>query len=64
MQRLFCPGKGLSAKAPEHTIAKVNKRGIGFAEQIRLVVPLARRTDHDVLRIAIAAHIASLSKID
>lgn len=59
IQRLLSKGKGLSTEAPEHVTAKFGKRGIGFAKPVCLIVPLARRTDHDVLRITIAAHIAA-----
>ena len=56
MKRLFCRGKNLSAKALEHTAAKFSKGGINFTELEGLVVPLARWTDYDVIRITITAH--------
>ena len=59
IQRLLSKGKGLSAEAPEHITAKFSKGGIGFAKPVRLIVPLASRTDHDVFRITITAHIAA-----
>ena len=59
VHRLLSKGKDLSAEAPEYFTAKFSKRGIGFAKPVCLIVPLARRTDHDVLRITITAHIAA-----
>ena len=62
--RLFCLGKDLSAKAHEHTAATFSKRGVSLTELEGLVIPLARWTDHNVIRITISAHIASPLKID
>jgi len=56
---MISKGKGLSAEAPEHIAVKFSKWRIGFAEPVSLIVPLAYRTNHDVLRITVTAHIAT-----